>query len=53
MRLNKRTRATIRDVPLFEVVRYHIFDNVHVVALHCLFYVTHYPLPVGQLMQAT
>ncbi len=22
MRLNKRTRATIRDVPLFEVVRY-------------------------------
>ncbi len=25
MRLNKRTRATIRDVPLFEVVRYIVY----------------------------
>ncbi len=30
MRLNKRTRATIRDVLLFEVVRYKITNQVQV-----------------------
>ncbi len=40
MRLNKRTSATIRDVPLFEVVRYMMFaEDLSCTARHLLHYI--------------